>query len=68
MTKKKSDVRAVVRGKDGCLQHIAQAARDLGVSRQHLRLVLIGERKSPPLMARISNIHPELLELFNVAN
>lgn len=57
----------VTRGDDGKLKHICQAARDLGVTRQHLRFVLIGERESKRLMQKVRELHPELLELYHVS-
>ena len=47
-----------------CLPAIA--AEELGVSRSHLHRVLVGERKSPPLVARWNSWlkrHPEFANI-----
>lgn len=60
-------IHPVYKTDDGILKGMSQAARDLKVSRQHLRLVLIGERKSKRLLQKVRELHPELLAIFNVA-
>jgi hypothetical protein len=41
---------------------IGIAAEKLEVTSQHLRLVLNGERQSPPLIKRVRKLFPSLLE------
>jgi len=49
---RESQVKTRMRQRARRIQGITRAASDLGVTRQHLRLVLIGERSSPPLLRR----------------
>ena len=51
--------------KTGRRKYFCQAAADLGVSYQHLWAVLAGKRKSDSLLRRISDIHPELLDILS---
>lgn len=60
-------IKPVYKAEDGTLKGMSQAARDLKVTRQHLRLVLIGERKSKKLLQKVRELHPELLAIFNIA-
>lgn len=60
-------IKPVYKTEDGTLKGMSQAARDLKVTRQHLRLVLIGERKSKKLLQKVRELHPELLAIFNIA-
>lgn len=56
-----AEIQPVYLGDDGKRHGMSQAARDLGVSRNHLICVLRKERTSKKLMAEIERIHPELL-------
>lgn len=59
-------IHPVYKAEDGTLKGMSQAARDLKVSRQHLRLVLLGERKSVRLLQKVRELHPELLTIFQI--
>ena len=51
----------VERDEHGRRKYLGRAASDLGVSRQHLYMVLSGRRSSASLMERVQEMHPELL-------
>ena len=54
---RKSQAKTRMRQRACRIPGITRAASDLGVTRQHLRLVLIGERSSPRLLRRYQALH-----------